>query len=342
MKANSHPTLLKAFANEKIGVDIVSGGELHLALKAGFSGKDIVFSGVGKTENEIHEALKANILQFNVESLSELKSIATIAKSMDKKARVTFRMNPNVNLDTHPYIKTGLREHKFGLDESELPKLKEIIKQYPSQLELYGLTLHIGSQIHNLKPLKKGIQKIHSLYKNLQQEFDLKTLDIGGGLGIDYQNLTWETDLQLITDYGDFLKEFHKKFSGQILTEPGRILTGRFACLIGEIQYIKNTPYKNFIILNTGMHHFIRPCLYQAYHHITPLEQKTGTEQVYDVVGPICESSDTLGYARKFSGLKEKDFLAIWDAGAYGAVMASTYNTQALPKEIFISQGATL
>lgn len=339
MKANSHPTLLKAFAKEQVGVDIVSGGELLLALNAGFSGKDIVFSGVGKADMEIQKALQADILQFNVESISELKHIATIARSMNKKARIAFRMNPNVDLDTHPYIKTGLREHKFGLDETHLPELKEMVKRYSSQLSLYGLTLHIGSQIHNLEPLKKGIQKIQSLYKNLQKEFDLKTLDIGGGLGINYKNSIGETDLQLIKEYGDFLKELYKDFSGQILTEPGRILTGRFGCLIGKIQYIKNTPYKNFIILNTGMHHLIRPCLYQAYHKIIPLEKRTGPELVYDIVGPICESSDILGHNRTFRELKEKDYLSIMDTGAYGAVMASTYNTQELPKEIFISQG---
>ena len=342
VKANSHSTLLKAFAGEHVGVDVVSGGELNLALKAGFPGRDIVFSGVGKTEMEIQQALQADILQFNVESVSELKKIAALAGSLNKKTRVAFRMNPDVDLDTHPYIKTGLREHKFGLDETQLPELKNIVRKHSSQLELYGLTLHIGSQIHNLKPLKKGIGKIQSLFTNMQNEFPLQTLDVGGGLGIDYKKINWETDLQLIREYGLFLKELSKTFSGQILTEPGRILTGRFACLIGEIQYIKTTPYKNFVILNTGMHHLIRPCLYQAYHQIVPLEQRTGAEHVYDVVGPICESADILGLDRKFKGLQEKDFLAVLDTGAYGSVMASSYNTQALPKEIFISQGEIL
>lgn len=336
MKANSHPEILKAFCKEDVGVDVVSGGEIELALQAGFPGEKIVFSGVGKTEEEIKLALKSNILQFNVESLSELKRIEKIASAMNVKARVAFRMNPDIDLNTHPYIKTGLREHKFGLEPGQLPLLKEMIKNSP-HLILYGLTLHIGSQIHDLKPLKSGILKIKFLYEQLQKEFDLKTFDVGGGLGIDYKNINWDQDLQLIEEYGVFLKELSKVTSAQTLTEPGRMITARFGCLIGQIQYIKSNSFKNFIILNTGMHHLIRPCLYQAYHHILPLEKRKGSRKLYDIVGPICESSDILGRDRVFSGLKEGDFLAILDAGAYGSVMASQYNTHPFAKEVFIS-----
>ena len=336
MKANSHPEILKAFCKEEIGVDVVSGGEIELALQAGFTGQKIVFSGVGKTEEEIKLALKADILQFNVESASELKRIGKTASTMNKKARVAFRMNPDIDLDTHPYIKTGLREHKFGLEPEELPKLKNILKQYPSSLNLHGLTLHIGSQIHDLKPLKAGILKIKTLYTQMQKEFDLKTFDVGGGLGIDYKSQDWDQDLNLIKEYGKFLNELSKTVKAQILTEPGRIITARFGCLIGEVQYIKNNSYKNFAILNTGMHHLIRPCLYQAYHQILPLKKNNNSEQLYDVVGPICESSDVLGRDRIFSGLQEGDFMAILDAGAYGAVMANQYNAQNLPKEFTV------
>lgn len=336
MKANSHPEILKAFCKEKVGVDVVSGGEIQLALQAGFAGQAIVFSGVGKTEEEIKLALEADILQFNVESASELKRIAKIASKINKTARVAFRMNPDINLDTHPYIKTGLREHKFGLDPEELPKLKSILKTFSSYLTLHGLTLHIGSQIHDLKPLKSGILKIKSLYTQMQKEFDLKTFDVGGGLGIDYKNQDWRQDLKLIKEYGLFLNELSKNIKAQILTEPGRIITARFGCLISEVQYIKNNSYKNFAILNTGMHHLIRPCLYQAYHQILPLIKHKDSEKLYDVVGPICESSDVLGRDRVFSGLKEGDFMAILDTGAYGAVMANQYNAQSLPKEVLV------
>ena len=336
MKANSHLEILKAFCKEGVGVDIVSGGELELALQAGFKAQKIVFSGVGKTEEEIKLALRTDILQFNVESVPELKRIAKIATAMNKKARVAFRMNPDIDLDTHPYIKTSLRKHKFGLEPEQLPKLKEILKKYSSHLTLYGLTLHIGSQIHDLKPLKSGILKIKSLYEQMQKEFDLKTFDVGGGLGIDYKNQDWEQDLKLIKEYGVFLNTLAKTVNTQILTEPGRIITARFGCLVGEVQYIKSNSFKNFAILNTGMHHLIRPCLYQAYHQILPLKKRTNSIQVYDIVGPICESSDVLGRDRVFSGLKQGDFMAVLDTGAYGVVMANRYNLHNLPKEVLI------
>ena len=336
MKANSHPKILQALLKEGAGVDVVSGGEIELALKAGFQGRQIVFSGVGKTKEEITLALKTDILQFNVESVPELEKIAKVAADMDKKARVAFRMNPDIDVETHPYIKTGLREHKFGLEPEQLPKLKSILKKYSSLLEFHGLALHIGSQIHDLKPIKSGILKIKSLYEEIQKEFDLKTFDVGGGLGIDYKSFNWEEDLKLIKDYGIFLNEISQTMKAQILTEPGRIIVGRFACLIGEVQYIKNNSYKNFVILNTGMHHLMRPCLYQAYHQIVPLEKRKGPRKLYDVVGPICESSDVLGRDRVFSELKEGDFMFILDAGAYGAVMANRYNAHNLPEEVFI------
>ena len=336
MKANSHPEILKAFCKKGAGVDVVSGGEITLALEAGFKGRDIVFSGVGKTKEEIELALKTDILQFNVESLSELKKISETATSLNKEARIAFRMNPDIDVNTHPYIKTGLREHKFGLEPEQLPRLKEILRKYSSHLKLQGLTLHMGSQIHDLKPLKSGILKIKNLYEEMREEFDLKTFDVGGGLGIDYRSQDRNQDLKLIKEYGSFLKELSKTVKAQILTEPGRIITARFACLIGEVQYIKSTSYKNFAILNTGMHHLIRPCLYQAYHQIIQLEKKPGPGLVYDVVGPICESSDIMGKDRVFSGLEEGDFMAILDTGAYGAVMLSSYNAQKPPKELIL------
>lgn len=336
MKANSNFEILKVFQEEGVGVDVVSGGEIEIALKAGFQGQDIVFSGVGKTEEEIKLALKTDILQFNVESEGELKRIAKISASMNKKAKVAFRMNPDIDLNTHPYIKTGLREHKFGFELEQIPKLKEIVRQESSYLSLCGLTLHIGSQIQDLMALKAGILKIKSLYEELQKEFDLQTFDVGGGLGIDYKSQDWSKDLDLIKEYGLFLKNLSKTLKAQILTEPGRIIVARFGCLIGEIQYIKSNSYKNFVILNTGTHHLIRPCLYQAYHRILPLKMdfSSSSQQIYDVVGPICESSDVLGRDRAFSGLREGDFMVILDVGAYGAVMASQYNAQDLPKEL--------
>ena len=325
MKANSHPSILKIFAQGSAGVDVVSGGEIQMALKAGFKGQDIVFSGVGKTKEEIALGLNKNILQFNVESVSELKRIGQISREKNKKARVAFRVNPDINVETHPYIKTGLREHKFGLSMEQIPLLKEVLKQHTGYLILQGVAMHIGSQIQNLKALKAATLKLKSLYENLQSEYALKTFDVGGGLGIDYKAKA-ETDLPIIKEYGAFLKQISKKISARILTEPGRILTARFACLTAEVQYIKSNGDKNFVILNTGMHHFMRPCLYQAYHQIWPLQKRVGVKAIYDVAGPVCESADILGTDRVFSNLKEGDFLAILDTGAYGAVLASHYN----------------
>ena len=338
IKSNSYKKILKQFFKLGLGADVVSGGEIRLAMDAGFSPQNIIFSGVGKTVEEIELGIKENILQFNVESVSELKRIVKIATRMKKQVRVAFRINPNLeSITTHPYIKTGLRENKFGLEEESLPELREIVLKSP-KLNLCGLTMHIGSQLFDLDPLRVAIQRLMSIYNELSKEFNLSILDVGGGLGLNNKG-DEEGDLTLIKQYGDMLQSVTKNFTGQIFVEPGRILVGRFACLIGEVQYIKRGAYKNFIILNTGMHHLIRPCLYQAYHRILPLESRNGESVVYDVAGPVCESSDILGRDRVFCGLKEGDYLAILDAGAYGIVMASQYNAYPLPKEIAISQG---
>ncbi len=339
MKANSHPLLLKAIQKTGVGVDIVSGGELNLALKAGFDVKKVVFSGVGKSSKEIRQAIDAGIFQFNVESFSELKNIAYQAQILNTQAPVALRINPDVDAKTHPYITTGLKKNKFGIDKTHLPEFITFLKQNKKHLKLQGLAMHIGSQIQSLKPLKSALKQMVALYKHLDT-FSLKTLDAGGGLGIDYSQAPGAKELKLIQEYGSFLNKVSQNLKVKILTEPGRIITARFACLIGQVQYIKPSISKNFAILNTGMHHFMRPCLYQAYHRILPLHQrKEGPLQTYDVVGPVCESSDVLGFDRKFRGLKEKDFLAVQDTGAYGMVLAHTYNAHPLPQEIFLSHG---
>ncbi len=334
MKANSHPDILKVFLQAGAGVDVVSGGEIKLALKAGFKGQDMVFSGVGKTKEEMELGLKVRILQFNVESVSELKRLAQISRQKNKKAPVAFRLNPEVNIESHPYIRTGLGEHKFGLQVEQIPLLKEVLKKHPSHLELKGLTTHIGSQIHDLSTLKSAVLKLKSLYKGLQKEHDLKTFDVGGGLGVDYKSPDPNRDLTIIKEYGAFLKQVSKGLKAQILTEPGRILTARTACLIGEVQYLKSHAHKNFVILNTGMHHFMRPAFYQAWHNIWPLQKRAGESKMYDVAGPVCESADIIGKERVFSGLREGDFMAILDTGAYGAVLMSHYNAFPPAREI--------
>ena len=335
MKANSHLGILKVLKQGLAGVDVVSGGEIKLALKAGLKGSDIVFSGVGKTEEEIKLGLKARILQFNVESVSELRRIGKISKQKKQRACIAFRINPDIHVKTHPYIKTGLMEHKFGLQVEQIPLLKEILKQYSPHLVLQGVAMHIGSQIQDLATLKQAILKLKSIYEGLRTEYPLKTFDVGGGLGINYKSFA-KTDLPAIKKYGAILKSLSHDLKAEILTEPGRILTARIACLIGEVQYIKSNMRKNFVILNTGLHHFIRPALYQAYHRIWPLQKRAGAKTIYDVAGPVCESADILGKDRVFSGLKEGDFMAILDTGAYGAVLASSYNAFPPAKSIFL------
>lgn len=339
-KANANPEILKAFKKEKIGVDTVSWGEAQSAVDAGFSHKDIIFSGVGKSEEELTKAIRYQIKQINVESPQELIRIGDIAKKYKKKVSVAFRMNPNVNPGTHPYITTGFRENKFGMDSSFLPELRGILTKYKKYIELKGLTLHIGSQLLELNSLKEAIQKTIPIYLDFKNSgYPMETFDVGGGVGIPYDGKE-SIDLKA---YGKMVLELLRPLNCRILTEPGRVFVGPFAVLLTEIQYIKKTPFKSFAIVNSGMNHLIRPSLYGATHRIFPVtyqqeNQKEESGELYDIVGPICESSDFLGKDRYLPTLDQGDILAVLDAGAYGYSMASFYNHHRLPVEIVISK----
>lgn len=337
-KANANPEILKAFKKEKIGVDTVSWGEAQAAVDAGFSHKDIIFSGVAKSEEEITKAIKYQIKQINVESPQELERIGEIAKKLKKKVQVAFRMNPNVNPGTHPYITTGFRENKFGMDTSFLPELRGILTKYKKFVELKGLTIHIGSQILELNSLKEAIQKTIPIYLDFKNSgYPMETFDIGGGVGIPYDGKD-EVDIKA---YGKMVLELLRPLGCRILTEPGRMLVAPYGVLLTEIQYIKKSPFKNFAIVNSGMNHLIRPSLYGAVHRIFAVNQKSEdaeNSELYDIVGPICESSDFLGKERYLPKLKQGDVLAVLDAGAYGYSMASFYNHHKLPREIVISK----
>lgn len=335
VKANAHPEVLTLFQKQGIGADVVSGGEMKKALAAGFSAEQIIFSGAGKTKQEIRDALNAGIRQLNVESPSELQRIAELAGQLNKKANVVLRINPGVDAKTHPYISTGFRENKFGIDEALISDCLAIARQNPN-LQLAGLSSHIGSQITELSVFAEALAKMRKVYLELKdQGFALTTFDIGGGLGIDYQSPA-STDLGHIDRYGQVLKEGLSGLDAQIEMEPGRILVARSGVLLTQVQYIKKAPAKTFVICNSGMHHLIRPALYQAKHRILPLIQRSGDQIHADVVGPICESSDFLGKDRDFTGLREGDWLCIAEAGAYGASMRSGYNAFAPPVEILI------
>lgn len=338
MKANHNREILKAVKNSGCGVDIVSGGELNWALDCGFTADEIVFSGVGKTSTEIQLAVEKQIKQINVESPQELERIGRIALELGKTANVAFRMNPDVDADTHPYIKTGFRDNKFGMDESFLPALLEILSRYKKQLNLRGLTLHIGSQIKNTQSIFDAIKKTLPLIHHLRQlGYNLETFDIGGGLGVDYESSNTEEELNRVDEFGPRVLSVLKDQKLRILVEPGRAVVARAGILIGEVQYIKKTPFKNFAILNTGMHHLMRPCLYEAFHRIEPVVQDLNTNKLlYDIVGPICESSDVVGFDRSLPVLNQGDLLAIFDVGAYGYVMSNSYNMHESPIELVL------
>ncbi len=338
LKANANSEILQAFKTWGAGVDVVSAGEMHRALDNGFTGSDVIFSGVAKSIEEIDAALDADIKQINVESPQELIRIGQRARAKNKTMAVAFRMNPEVNPVTHPYITTGMSENKFGMDRSFVPSLVRILKEYQDSIKLRGLTMHIGSQLLDLDSMKEAIQKLRSINHELDiLGFPTESIDIGGGVGIHYDQMDEEKDFATIEAYGAIVTEGLNGYTGEVLIEPGRVLVGRAGVLLCQVEYIKKTATKTFAIVNTGMHHLMRPALYQANHRILPITRKSKSKTVsYDVVGPICESSDSLGKNRVMQELHQGDYLAICDAGAYGFTMANNYNFHALPKEIVL------
>jgi diaminopimelate decarboxylase len=345
MKANSNASILAALGQSGAGVDTVSAGEIKIALAAGIPSHRIIFSGVGKTKAEIRFAIAQQIKQINVESPAELRRIIATAQEMQSSIDVAFRMNPDVNPQTHPYITTGFRENKFGMDESFLPELLEILKTSAPWVRLRGLTLHIGSQLLELDSLREAISKTVQVFLKLRtQGFTLDRFDVGGGVGLDYKTHDESLELELVARYGPMVEELLEPLQVEVMLEPGRLLVGRSGLLVSQVQYIKSNQFKNFIIVNTGMHHLLRPALYQAQHRILPLLQRSShhTSAIYDVVGPICESSDVLTKNLELSKVQEGDLLAIADTGAYGFSMASHYNAHSLPLEFVISKARPL
>lgn len=336
MKANSNPEVLRCLKSIGAGADVVSLGEIKRALENGFGPHDIVYSGVGKTRHEITEALKLEIYQINVESLPELERIGEIAKSLGKKAAVALRLNPDIDIKTHPYIATGLRDNKFGMELSLIPELIACLKRYGDSLELVGVSQHLGSQMLEFDGYKEALEKLKKVYVTLQTEFPtLRKFDFGGGLGIFYDRQDLAKEEELLKQYAEITLSSLKELNCELQSEPGRWLVGHAGFLITQVQYIKKTSQKTFVIVDAGMNHLIRPSLYEAEHLIMPLDKKSG-EGMFDIVGPICESSDFFAKDRKLAPVQEGDFVAVMDSGAYGYSMASTYNLQELPLEICI------
>jgi diaminopimelate decarboxylase len=332
MKANSNLAVLDHFAKLGAGFDIVSGGELERVLAAGGDPRKVVFSGVGKTEPEIRLALQHEILCFNVESASELDRLAQIALSMGKTARVSMRVNPEVDAGTHPYISTGLKENKFGVPFEAALDLYRKAAKLP-QLQVVGVDCHIGSQILDQAPLLEAMDKMLWLVDTLAREgIVLDHLDLGGGVGIAYRG---ETPMDAAAYMHAVLARLGSR-KLKLMFELGRALVGNAGVLLTEVQYLKHAEAKNFCVVDAAMNDLIRPALYDAYHAIEPVAPRAGQAQVYDVVGPVCESGDWLGRARALN-VVQGDLLCIMSAGAYGMVQSSNYNTRNRAAEVLVA-----
>ena len=330
-KSNSNVEILKEIKNNGLGADVVSKGELMIALKAGISPKKIVFSGVGKTKSELVYAINKKILLINCESKSEILLIEDIAKSKNKKVDIGLRLNPNTDAKTLKQISTGKKENKLGNNEKTIIELSKKIKN-SKFLNLKCLSVHIGSQILDYKPYQKMLNVLEKLIKKM--DFKFEYIDLGGGMGIDYNKDNKNFDFK---KYNQIIKKFLKKNNAKIIFEPGRSIIGDSAILISKIIYIKESSNKDFIIMDAAMNDFMRPALYGAEHRIIPLKKtKKMTNKSYDFVGPICETTDKFLTTNKFQKLNENDYIIICDVGAYGSSLSSNYNIRPKPAEILI------
>ena len=332
-KSNSNVAILKILGKLGAGADVVSGGELLKALKAGIKASKIVFSGVGKTEDELKIAINKKILLINRESESEAKLVNKIAKKFKKKVSIGFRLNPNVDAKTHKNISTGKAENKFGLSIKSFKTFFKTLSIYKN-IKLDALSVHIGSQILTDTPYKKTLNVMSKLIKDL--ELKLKFVDLGGGFGINYSGKDKPINLN---KYSALVYNFSKKLNCKIIFEPGRSIVGDTGILLSKVQYMKNGAKKKFIILDAGMNDFMRPALYDAKHTIIPISKvKSKTKGLIEFVGPICESTCKFGIYKNYQKIKENDYVAITNAGAYGASLSSNYNTRPLVAEILVNK----
>ena len=332
-KSNSNSNILRILGRLGAGADVVSGGELLKALKAGIKPNKIVFSGVGKTEEELKIAINKKILLINCESESEAKLVNNLAKKLKKKVSIGFRLNPNVDAKTHKNISTGKAENKFGLSIKNFKIFLKTINSFKN-IKLNALSVHIGSQILNDAPFRKTLNVMSKLIKELK--LNLKYVDLGGGFGINYTDKEKPINLN---KYSKLVHNFAKKLKCRIIFEPGRSIIGNTGLLISKIQFIKKGTNKNFIILDAGMNDFMRPALYEAFHKIIPISKKSSRmKDKIEFVGPICESTCKFGVYKNYPKVNENDFVAITNVGAYGSSLSSNYNTRPLIAEILINK----
>ena len=337
VKANSNLSILRLLAKLGCGFDVVSGGELERVLRASRkSVKHVVFSGVGKTSDEIEAALKAGILLFNLESASELEVIARSAAKLKRTARVAFRVNPDVPADTHPYISTGLQKHKFGVPLKEARGLYAQAAK-AKYLQVVGVSVHIGSQITDYAPFSAAMERVADLVRQLRtDDHDIRFVDAGGGLGIDYRNGQGDFK-ESVAAYARAIEIPLKNLNIRLLLEPGRSIVGPAGILLTRVLYRKTNGEKKFVIVDAAMNDLIRPSLYQAEHQIVPVEISNSPLEAFDIVGPVCESGDFFARDRPMPTAAEGELLAILDAGAYGMALASNYNTRPRAAEVLVS-----
>ncbi|MDD5711805.1 MAG: diaminopimelate decarboxylase [Smithellaceae bacterium] len=331
-KANSNTAILRLFAKEGGGMDIVSGGELYRALQAGADPGRIVYSGVGKRTDEIEFALTSGILMFNVESPQELRAIDECAGRMGKKAGVALRVNPDVDPQTHPHISTGLKENKFGINIetsfSEYLRARELVN-----LDIKGVSCHIGSQVTKMTPFIDALERLKDLIGRLRAEgINIRYLDLGGGLGITYNRETPPPP----SDYANAIMEASRELNCTLIFEPGRVIVGNAGILVTKVLYTKTNEGKNFVVVDAGMNDLIRPSLYNSFHGIQSVSANVKGEIVADIVGPICESGDYLAKERKIPAFERGDLVAVMSAGAYGFAMSSNYNSRPRVAEVLV------
>ena len=332
MKSNSNLAVLRLFAGLGGGVDIVSGGELFRALKAGVDPKKIVYSGVGKREEDLRFALSSDILMFNVESSQELMRLNDIAGTMNKKAGIAIRVNPDVDPKTHPYISTGLRENKFGIDIREAPEQYTVAAGLKN-IKVLGVSCHIGSQLTEVAPFVDAMAKLMGLVGELEEAgIPVAFLDLGGGLGITYDR----EEPPHPKEYAGAIKEMVSRSNVTLVFEPGRVIVGNAGILVAKVLYTKSTPEKNFVVVDAAMNDLMRPSLYHSFHAIQPVQGKRRGSMQANIVGPICESGDFLAKDREVDAYEPGDLLAVMSAGAYGFSMSSTYNSRPRVAEVMV------
>jgi diaminopimelate decarboxylase len=334
MKANSNLSIIKLLLNKGSGIDVVSGGEIERSIRAGAKGKDIIYSGIGKTDEELKYAIESKIHCINVESQSELIRINDISKSLGVKQNIAIRINPDVDAKTHIKITTGKAENKFGIEYDYTESIYKIAADLKN-INITGISVHIGSQITSLKPFKKAYTIMHDIIKNLRSiGHKIDHVDLGGGLGVSY---TMDENIPTFKEYANLIQSIFGNADIKVYIEPGRLLVANSGLLITKVTDVKTTTQKTFIIVDAAMNDFIRPTLYGSYHEILPVKNNLGTSnKIYDIVGPICETGDYFAKNRKMNSVKIGSIIAIKSVGAYGSVQSSNYNSRPQIAEILV------